>query len=264
MNDYKLYDTNDKGNGVNIHNEEMSSLYNSFGNPANQMLTQTPWTIQPNVPNLLTGYYIGNGKNFSLQIKVIDPNIPEYCKCLGKASDDNNIRIYSESECAQLPNSKYDVGTKQCLKTTNGSHSWDCRGLNTQIPCLNDWGFIPGSMLYLTQDPYAPMISFNVVKDFASYNCDYHFMDKRLSSHKMKWAVYQGSGPTPAYAPNDDDTPTFPLGMSYTRFASGSGLYSPFLIKMYSFVTLVYIVRFNKVPAAGMQSDLCWKFSKSY
>jgi hypothetical protein len=120
---------------------------------------------------------------------------------------------------------------------------------------LNDWGFIPGSMLYLTQDPYAPMISFNVIKDYASYNCDFHFMDKRLSSHKMKWAIYGGSGPTPAYSPTDDDTPTFPLGMSYTRFAAGSGLYSPFLFKIYSFVTLVYIVRFNKVPNAGMQSD---------
>jgi len=255
MNDYKLYDANDRGNGVNIPNEEMSSLYNSFGNPATQMITQTPWTLQPNVPNLLTGYYIGNGKNFSLQIKVIDPNIPESCKCLGKPSSDNNIRIYSESECAQLPNSRYDVGTKQCLKTTNGSYSWDCRGLNTQTPCLNDWGFIPGSMLYLTQDPYAPMISFNVVKDFASYNCDFHFMDKRLSSHKMKWAIYAGSGPTPAYSPSDEDTPTFPLGMSYTRFAGGSGLFAPFGMKIYSFVTLVYIVRFNKLPNAGVQSD---------
>jgi hypothetical protein len=80
-------------------------------------------------------------------------------------------------------------------------------------------------------------------------------MDKRLSSHKMKWAVYQGSGPTPEYSPNDEDTPTFPLGLSYTRFAAGSGLYSPFLVKIYSFVTLVYIVRFNKLPNAGAQSD---------
>jgi hypothetical protein len=111
-------------------------------------------------------------------------------------------------------------------------------------------------MLYLIQYPYAPMISFNVMQNYSAYNCDFYFMDKRLSSHKMKWKIYGSTGPTPTYAPpGTTDTPTHPLGMNYMRFANGSGIMSQFLVKMYSFVTLVYIVRFNKIPTLGLQSS---------
>lgn len=195
--DYGLYDRNDRGNGIDVQNQELSSLYNTFGNPASQTTTQNNWTVQPNVPNVLTGYYIGNGKNFSLKIKVTEPN----------------------------------------------------------TPALSDWGFIPGSMLYLIQDPYAPMISFNVVNNYSDYNCDFYFMDKRMSSHKMRWKVYNGNGPTPAYAGSSPSSSVFPLGLSYMRFVNGSGIMSQFLVKVYSFVTLVYIVRFNKIPTLGLQSS---------
>jgi hypothetical protein len=43
--------------------------------------------------------------------------------------------------------------------------------------------------------------------------------------------------------------------MSYLRFANGSGIMSRFQIKVYSFMTLVYIVRFNTLPAKDTQSD---------
>jgi hypothetical protein len=252
-NDYKTYDRNDRGNGVNVKNQELSALYNTFGDPNSWTGSSEDWTIQPNVPNILTGYYIGNGKRYNLQIRVVDPNIPENCLCVGKPSADNNIRVYTESECAQLPNSRY-AGNGECLVASGGSHSWFCRGLNNQTPCMNQWDSIPGSMLYLIQDPYAPMVSFNVINKYADYNCDFYFMDKRLSSHKMKWKIYGSTGPTPAYSPSQADTPTFPLGLSYMRFANGSGIMSQFQLKIYSFVTLVYIVRFNKIPTLGLQS----------
>ena len=255
-NDYNLYSSSGIGNGVDVPNQEMSSLYNSFGNPASQMLSQKPWTLQPNVPNVITGYYIGNGKNYSIKFKQVT-DVPDFCGCYGTAItyQGGPLRSYTQSECLSLPNGQYN-GNGDCSKTTGGSYTYDCRGLNNQNPCANTWGAIPGSMLYLIQDPYAPMISFNVMQNYAAYNCDFYFMDKRLSSHKMKWKIYNGNGPTPSYAPaGTNDSPTYPLGMSYMRFANGSGIMSQFQIKVYSFVTLVYIVRFNKVPTSATQSN---------
>ena len=255
-NDYNLYSSSGIGNGVDVPNQEMSSLYNSFGNPATQMLSQKSWTLQPNVPNVITGYYIGNGKNYSIKFKQVT-DVPDFCGCYGTAItyQGGPLRSYTQSECLSLPNGQYN-GNGDCSKTTGGSYTYDCRGLNSQNPCANSWGPIPGSMLYLIQDPYAPMISFNVMQNYAAYNCDFYFMDKRLSSHKMKWKIYNGNGPTPSYAPaGTNDSPTYPLGMSYMRFANGSGVMSQFQIKVYSFVTLVYIVRFNKVPTSATQSN---------
>ncbi|NDB84902.1 MAG: hypothetical protein EB127_19690, partial [Alphaproteobacteria bacterium] len=247
------YNISGYGNGLDVANQELSSLYNSFANASAQMLTQRPWTLQPNVPNVITGYYLGNGKNFSIMYKQAS-DVPEYCDCYGTSNSDKSLRVYTKSECDALNGTHYPSG--ECLIKTGGSYTWNCRGLNNQNPCANQWGPIPGSMLYLIQDPYAPMISFNVIQNYSAYNCDFYFMDKRLSSHKMKWKIYNGNGPTPSYAPAGTlDSPSYPLGLSYMRFASGSGVMSQFQLKIYSFVTLVYIVRFNKVPVSGMQSN---------
>jgi len=251
-NDYNLYSSSGIGNGVDVPNQELSSLYNSFQGSA-QMVTQQPWTLQPNVANVITGYYLGNGKNFGIIYKQ-ESDVPEYCGCYGSANSDKSLRIYNKSECDALNGIHYPSG--ECLIKTGGSYTWNCRGLNNQNPCANSWGPIPGSMLYLIQDPYAPMITFNVIQTYSAYNCDFYFMDKRLSSHKMKWKIYNGNGPTPSYAPAGIlDSPSYPLGLSYMRFVNGSGIMSQFQIKIYSFVTLVYIVRFNKVPTNGMQSN---------
>lgn len=193
------YNNNNAGNGITDGtNKEFSSLYPKYGNDASQTWTSqtysttTAWTINPNVPNIITGYYIGNGTNHLLQYAPTDTNA---------------------------------------------------------------WTNIPGTMLYLIQDPYAPMVSFNVVQNYQDYNCTYPFMDKRLSSHKMQWKIYN-NGPTPNYySPGVANPSDFPLNLSYMRFANGSGIMSQFLLKVYSFVTLTYIVRFNTVPGLGLQSS---------
>lgn len=243
------------GTGLNRTNQELSDLTNIYGSPVQKITTNT-WTFQPGVPNIITGYYIGNGKTYNVATKGAT-SIPDECECYGRRSADNAIRLYSESECDSLGGNFH--GNGECTKKQGGSYSWDCRGLNTQNPCPNQWNLIPGSMLYLIQDPFAPMISFNLIQNYTNYNCDYPFMDKRLSSHKMKWAAQPSGGPTFKY-PNrltlegTLETPEFPLGLSYLQFRQGSGMTSRFFLKVYSFTTLVYIVRFTKVPADGQQS----------
>ena len=178
------YTANDLQRGTtNSANKEFSSLYNFYNNPASQSTTpdSNPWTIQPGVPNIITGYYIGQGKNYNLQYR-----------------------------------------------------------LSGQTPAS-----IPGSMLYLTQDPYAPMVSFNVYsgQDYLKYNCTYNFMDKRLSSHKMSWKS-GATGPTTVISGD----------MNYMNFVSGSLMESVFRFKIYSFLTLAIVIKFNTIPSAGMVS----------
>jgi hypothetical protein len=237
------------GNGVSVQNQELSGLYNTLNNGSTSETT-TPWTLQPDKPNILTGYYLGNGKNFRIDIKQpLEVPVPSWCGSYGRPSPDNSIRLYTESEClTTLSGSHY--ANDECAGR-GGSISAQCRGLNYQ------WGPIPGPMLFLIQDPYAPMISFNVYPQqvYLSYNCDFYFMDKRLSSHKMKWSVFNNSGPTPSFSTDNKDSPTYPLGMNYMRFAGGSGIRSQFELKIYSFMTLVYIVRFTKVPASGIFAE---------
>ena len=46
---------------------------------------------------------------------------------LGRPSADNSIQLYTRAECASIENSRWSEETQQCLKTTTGSYSWDCR-----------------------------------------------------------------------------------------------------------------------------------------
>ena len=53
--------------------------------------------------------------------------------CLGHASADGNIRLFSASECAQLPGGQFFTNG-ECLKAAGGSYSWDLRGMNRSCP----------------------------------------------------------------------------------------------------------------------------------
>ena len=249
-NDYKTYDAAGYGNGQDATNKELSSLYPTFGNPQSEMRTGSPWTVNPNTPNIITGYYMGNGTNFKINY-IQSSSIPPECSCYGYASGD--LRLYKQDECEKGLNGNW-YGNGECLKKSGGSWSAQCGGLNTQNPCANQWDFIPGNMLYLIQDPYAPMISFNVLQNYQVYNCDYPLCDKRLSSHKMKFGIYAGNGPTPTYVGKSKDTETFALGKSYMTFNQGSGIWSQFQLPMYSFMTMIFIIRFKTVPPSGSQT----------
>ena len=54
--------------------------------------------------------------------------VPAACGSYGRASSDNNIRLYTKQECDTLQGNFSANG--ECLKNGGGSWSWDCRELN--------------------------------------------------------------------------------------------------------------------------------------
>jgi hypothetical protein len=244
------------GNGADSTNREFSSLYPSFGNPQSSMTTGAPWTFDTNGPNIITGYYLGNGVNYRMQVMVpagpaAAPGSP--CFCFGRT--ENGIRLYTKSECDSLGGNF--AGNGECLKAGGGSWSWECRNVNnsTCIPSsFKGWTDIPSEMLNLIQHPFAPMIKFAARPNYTNYGCDYAFCDKRLGSHKMKFVVYGGNGPTLNVVPDSSavQPATYNLDNSYMRFMNGSGINSLFYIKLYSFMTMVIKIRFTTLPSYGI------------
>jgi hypothetical protein len=234
--------------------KEFASYQATFGDPNSQVKTADSWTFTSNEVNIITGYYLGNGNNFRLEY-IQDSNVPPECKCYGTPSSDNGrIRVYTEDECKRGLNGNW-YSNGECIKAGGGSWSATCAGLNAQNPCANDWSMYPPNMLYLIQDPYAPMVSFEVRQNFQKYNCDYPLCDKRMGSHKMKWQIYGGMGPTPNYVGSSKDTTLFPLKKSFMQFRNGAGINSLFLMKMYSFMTMTFMIRFRTLPGVGVKAS---------
>jgi hypothetical protein len=80
---------------------------------------------------------------------------PAYCSDtngnkIGSPSGDGRLQVYTEVECASLPNSYWNANG-ECTKTTGGSYSWECRpGIGNAGPsstALND-AFAPISQYY--------------------------------------------------------------------------------------------------------------------
>jgi len=238
---------------ADVTDKEFSSYLPTIADPSASIATAGSWKFGKTTVNVITGYYMGNGNNFKLEYKQ-DSTVPAECKCFGKPSADGNIRVYTQDECQSgLSGNWYSNG--ECLKSGGGSWSAFCSGLNSQTSCANDWSLYPPGMLYLTQDPYAPMISFEVRQKYQQYNCDYPFCDKRLGARKMKWQNYGSTGPVPNYVGTSKDTNMFPLRKSFMEFRNGAGMNSMFLMKMFSFMTMTIMVRFRSLPATGVKAS---------
>ena len=72
---------------------------------------------------------------------VLPDNRPAYCfnrsgQILGYPS--GNIQLYTKGDCESIPNARHE-SNGQCIKTTGGSYSWECRaeagsgGTNVQV-----------------------------------------------------------------------------------------------------------------------------------
>jgi hypothetical protein len=110
------------------------------------------------------------------------------------------------------------------------------------------WMEIPSQMLQLTQDAFAPMISFQVEKSPSKYGCDFPFCDQRLGGHKMKWKMMPRGGPNWSYSvvPNQE----YPFGYHAMLFSpGGGGIVSHFSMKLYSFMTMTMLVKVQEIPS---------------
>jgi hypothetical protein len=239
------------GTGKDVANQEFSGLLPTYS-PVHQVTTASPWSVGPSRPtNPMYGYYLGNGTLFKLEYMAVS-NIPGECGCYGTPSADNGrTRRYTKDECESGMGGRHFAGECIIGNGRDGTYDTFCSGLNAQSPCANQWSQMPGSILCLTQDPFAPMLSFEVRQDYTSYGCDFAFCDKRLGSHKMKWQNHTWGGPQVNFVGTSKDTNQYVLGKSFMTFTNRCAINSMFLIKLYSFVTLTMVVRFQSVPAPG-------------
>ena len=100
------------------------------------------------------------------------------------------------------------------------------------------WGEVDPNTLHLTQEPYAPMISFQVYRDPQNFRADFNFADKRLGSHRMKWAALTG---TPGWLYIG------PLGLPIVRLRPDSSIKMD-SFTMNSFITMSILMTFNSLP----------------
>lgn len=92
--------------------------------------------------------------------------------------------------------------------------------------------------LSLTQDPYAPIVSFQVYRDPHSFGADFNFADKRMAL-MMKWSALTG---TPGWLYTKG-----PLNLPVVKFRPDSSMRMT-SFKMYSFMTMTILMTFNALP----------------
>lgn len=114
------------------------------------------------------------------------------------------------------------------------------------------WKEIPYTHLQMTQEPFAPMISFEIERTPGQYGCDYPLCDKRLSGFKMKWENEGWGGPSLQYRGESVDQMQFPLRKNYFSFPSSRcSIKSKFSFRLSSFMTLTMLITMRSCPKAG-------------
>ena len=101
------------------------------------------------------------------------------------------------------------------------------------------WSEMDSNLLCLTQEPYAPMISFQVYRQPQTFGADFNFADIRMGSQMMKWTSLTG---TPGWLYTKG-----PLGLPVVKFRSDSSM----KLNSYticSFITMTILIRFNALP----------------
>ena len=102
------------------------------------------------------------------------------------------------------------------------------------------WVEVPAENLNLTQEAYAPMMSFQVYRYPYTFGGDFNFADTRMGALKMKWTANTG---TPSWYYNSG-----PLSLPYVNFKPDSSMKMVSMFKLYSFMTMTMLVTFNAMP----------------
>jgi hypothetical protein len=114
------------------------------------------------------------------------------------------------------------------------------------------WKEIPYTHLQMTQEAFAPMISFEIQQNPGTYGCDYPLCDKRLGGFKMKWENEGWGGPSLQYRGESVDQMQFPLRKNYFSFPSSKcAIRSKFSFRLSSFMTLSMLITMRSCPKDG-------------
>lgn len=114
------------------------------------------------------------------------------------------------------------------------------------------WVELPRTHLQLVQEPFAPMISFEIQQNPGTYGCDYPLCDKRLGGFKMKWEQEGWGGPSLQYRGESVDQMLFPLKKHFFSFPSSKcAIKSKFSFILSSFMTLTMLITMRSSPKSG-------------
>lgn len=151
---------------------------------------------------------------------------------LGTTVNSANSLVFLPHE--RFPLTKFTTDAKWSLDKSLLSGYWSQSGPGRHFKLEPE---IDPNDLCLTQDPYAPMISFQVYRDPQDFGADFNFADKRLSL-MMKWGPLSG---TPGWVYRNVKIP-------FVKFRRDSSMKLQSSFKMYSFITMTILMRFNSLP----------------
>ena len=111
---------------------------------------------------------------------------------------------------------------------------------------------IPQGNLQLTQEAFAPMVSFEVERNPQTYGCDYPLCDRRFGGFKMKWEQDGWGGPSLQFRGESVDQMQFPLRKNYMSFPSSRcAIKSKFSLRYSSFMTITMLITIRSCPSKG-------------
>jgi len=255
------------GSGNTNNDNNILSLQNTSLNP---ITGAKPWVLSSAGPNVVSGYFYNTGGSIYFNVEHqsyvpsnLPSDIPDDCTAEGKLSGypKEGMRFYAKGECDNIggierPKRGNWYGNGECLIGHNigGSYTAMCKGLNN-LPApppggwtfakAGPWGPLPPSMLNLTQEAYAPMISFQVYKEPQKYNANYNFADSRLGASRMMWTSFTG---TPSWVYKSEEGVQRPMGLPIVRFQTNTSMRLLNSIKMYSFMTMTIAISFGSLP----------------
>ena len=190
----------------------------------------------------------------------------------------NGFSLYFNSHMARVYNNKMESNSTELSSLHNGGNTTSESNIIPMRPDINRLagflyyaqgmtyykleaecpefgpGFkeIPQGNLQLTQEPFAPMISFEIEKSPQTYGCDYPLCDRRFGGFKMKWEQDGWGGPSLQFRGESVDQMQFPLRKNYMSFPSSRcAIKSKFSIRYSSFITITMLITIRSCPKQG-------------
>lgn len=195
--------------------------------------------------------------------------VNKWSKAQYRISSTNGFSLYFNSPITRVYNNKILTNTSELASLHNGGNATEVSSTLQLSPDINKlsgffyygkgttyykleiecdefgpgWKEIPQTHLQLIQEPFAPMVSFEVEKSPATWGCDYALCDKRLGGFKMKWDNDGWGGPSIQYRGESVNQIQFPLRKNYLSFPDEKcAIKSKFSFRLSSFITLTMLI----------------------
>ena len=187
----------------------------------------------------------------------------------------NGLSLYFNSHMTRVYNNKMESNANELASLHNGGNTTSTSNVIPMRPDINrlsgylyygkgvtyykleaecpefgpGWKEIPQGNLQLVQEPFAPMVSFEIERSPQTWGCDYPLCDRRFGGFKMKWEQDGWGGPSLQFRGESVDQIQFPLRKNYMSFPSSKCcIKSKFSLHYSSFMTLTMLVTIRSCP----------------